>query len=135
MVRDALLAVMAVGLVLVAATAARSHPEGRDGVPAMVARVLPAVVSITTRQIERDQFAQPVVTPGLGSGIIVDRRGYILTNHHVIQEVEDIRVALADERTFYERGVLQVMDHPHRRDYAMPAWPVRHDGAPPAPHS
>ena len=39
---------------------------------------------------------------------------------------------LADERTFYERGVLQVMDHPHRKDYAMPAWPVRHDGAPPS---
>jgi len=31
---------------------ARSHPEGRVGGPAMVARVLPVVVSITTRQIE-----------------------------------------------------------------------------------
>jgi len=79
---------------------ARSHPEGRRGVPALVARVLPAVVSITTRQIERDQFDQPVVTPGLGSGIIVDRRGYILTNDHVVAGVEQIKVALADERTF-----------------------------------
>jgi S1-C subfamily serine protease len=41
----------------------------------MVARVLPAVVSITTRQIERDQLDRPVVTPGLGSGIIVDCNG------------------------------------------------------------
>ena len=79
---------------------ARSHPEGRRGVPAMVARVLPAVVSITTRQIERDQLDRPVVTPGLGSGIIVDRRGYILTNDHVLEGVEQIKVALADERTF-----------------------------------
>jgi serine protease Do len=79
---------------------ARSHPEGRRGVPAMVARVLPAVVSITTRQIERDQFDQPVVTPGLGSGIIVDSRGYVLTNNHVVQGVERIKIALADGRTF-----------------------------------
>jgi hypothetical protein len=43
---------------------ARSHSEGRAGVPAMVARVLPAVVSITTRQIERDQFNQSVPTRG-----------------------------------------------------------------------
>jgi formyl-CoA transferase len=39
---------------------------------------------------------------------------------------------LADEETFYSRGILQVMDHPEVRGYAMPAWPVRHDGAPPA---
>jgi serine protease Do len=79
---------------------ARSHTEARRGVPALVIRVLPAVVSITTRQIERDQFDEPVVTPGLGSGIIVDRRGYILTNDHVVEGVEQIKVALADERTF-----------------------------------
>jgi serine protease Do len=79
---------------------ANSHVDGRRGVPAMVARVLPAVVSITTRQIERDQFDQPVVTPGLGSGIIVDPRGYILTNDHIVEGVEQIKVALADERTF-----------------------------------
>jgi serine protease Do len=78
----------------------RSHPEGRRGVPAMVARVLPAVVSITTRHIERDQLDRPIVTPGLGSGIIVDRRGYILTNDHLIDGVEQIKIALADERTF-----------------------------------
>ena len=46
---------------------ARSHSEAQRGVPAMVARVLPAVVSITTRQIARDQFDRPVVTLGVGS--------------------------------------------------------------------
>jgi serine protease Do len=79
---------------------ARSHPEGRVGVPAMVARVVPAVVSITTRQIERDQFNQPVPTRGLGSGFILDRRGYILTNNHVVEGAEDIKVALTDGRVF-----------------------------------
>jgi serine protease Do len=90
----------ALGLLLTGLAHTRSHPEARRGVPAMVARVLPAVVSITTRQIERDQLDQPVVTPGLGSGIIVDRRGYILTNDHVIQGVDHIKVGLADGRTF-----------------------------------
>ena len=79
---------------------AHSQLEARRGIPTVVARVLPAVVSITTRQIQRDQFDEPVVTPGVGSGIIVDRRGYIITNDHVIQGVDQIKVALADERTF-----------------------------------
>ena len=39
---------------------------------------------------------------------------------------------LSEEQTFYERGILQVMDHPVIKDHAVPAWPVRHDGAPPA---
>jgi formyl-CoA transferase len=38
---------------------------------------------------------------------------------------------LVEDQTFHERGILQVMDHPVIKDYAMPAWPVRHDGAPP----
>ncbi len=79
---------------------ARSHPEGRAGVPAMVARAVPAVVSITTRQIERDQFNQPVPTRGLGSGIILDRRGYVVTNNHVVDGADDIKVALTDGRVF-----------------------------------
>jgi serine protease Do len=95
--------IVTVAVAILASTSgadARSHPECRRGVPAMVARVLPAVVSITTRQIERDQFDQPVITPGLGSGIIVDPRGYILTNDHIVEGVEQIKVSLADERTF-----------------------------------
>ena len=81
-------------------TEARSHPDGRVGVPGMVARVLPSVVSITTRQIERDQFNQPVPTRGLGSGFIIDRQGHILTNNHVTDGAEDIKVALTDGRVF-----------------------------------
>ena len=91
---------LALASLSVGPAAARSHPEGRVGVPAMVARVVPAVVSITTRQIERDQFNQPVPTQGLGSGFILDRRGYILTNNHVVEGAEDIKVALTDGRVF-----------------------------------
>ena len=39
---------------------AQRHPVAPTTIPAIVARAMPAVVSITTRQIERDQFNQPV---------------------------------------------------------------------------
>ncbi|MDP7420521.1 MAG: trypsin-like peptidase domain-containing protein, partial [bacterium] len=37
---------------------------------------------------------------GLGSGVIVDSRGYILTNNHVVGEADEINVTLPDKRTF-----------------------------------
>jgi serine protease Do len=94
------------GYALAVESAPPSH--GRGDVPGMVARILPAVVSITTRQIDHDQFNQPVPTRGLGSGVIVDRRGYILTNNHVVDGAQEIKVTLTDERTF--RGVLVGVD-------------------------
>ena len=36
----------------------------------------------------------------LGSGVIVDREGYILTNNHVIKDADEIRVRLSDKREF-----------------------------------
>jgi serine protease Do len=36
----------------------------------------------------------------LGSGVIVDKRGYILTNNHVIEQADQIEVRLADRRKF-----------------------------------
>jgi S1-C subfamily serine protease len=54
---------------------------------AVVAKVRPAVVQIN------------VVTPsgqGLGSGVIIDRRGYIVTNHHVVDGVQRLEVVLHD---------------------------------------
>lgn len=44
---------------------------------------------------EREQRRQ-----GLGSGVIVSENGYILTNHHVIDGADEIRVALADRREY-----------------------------------
>ena len=97
-----------VGVVAVApfvTAAASAAPPGRIDVPTIVAKVLPAVVSITTRHIHREASQPPVLRRGLGSGVIVDRRGYIVTNHHVIEDAEQIKVTLPDERVFSARLV------------------------------
>jgi serine protease Do len=100
-------AAVAVGMLCGVATLVTSivpsvaSPSRAGGsVPAIVARAAPAVVSITTRQIEHDQFNQAVPTRGLGSGFVVDRRGYIVTNDHVVEGAEEIKVGLPDGRTF-----------------------------------
>jgi len=40
------------------------------------------------------------VQRGQGSGVIVDARGYVLTNNHVVGSADKIKVTLADKRTF-----------------------------------
>ncbi|MHB1162530.1 MAG: S1C family serine protease [Chloroflexota bacterium] len=68
-------------------------------------QVRPAVVQITTRQQGVDLFNQPVPQTGVGSGVIYDRAGYILTNNHVVEGADTLSVALPDGRTFDGRLV------------------------------
>jgi serine protease DegS len=70
-----------------------------------VRRSAPAVVSIYTRRVEPVRIEQMLGAPvrpryrdGLGSGVIVDDSGHIVTNQHVIQNSAAIRVRLADGR-------------------------------------
>jgi serine protease Do len=55
-----------------------------------------------------EQFQQGVPTRGQGSGIIVRPNGYILTNRHVVEDVDSIEVRLQDGRSF--KGVLRGID-------------------------
>ena len=87
----------------------------------LVSRVSPAVVTI--RSTERARAAQqfpfmddpsfrdffgdrtpqqqsPRRVEGVGSGVIVNPEGYILTNHHVVDGALEIKVELTDNRTF-----------------------------------
>ncbi|MBW1982292.1 MAG: trypsin-like peptidase domain-containing protein [Deltaproteobacteria bacterium] len=56
----------------------------------------PAVVNITSISLERDFFLNIVPRRGAGSGAIIDKRGYILTNNHVIEDAQRLEVTLAD---------------------------------------
>jgi serine protease Do len=42
---------------------------------------------------------------GMGTGVIVDEQGYILTNHHVVDGVQKIQVTLADRSTYVARVI------------------------------
>ena len=57
----------------------------------------PAVANILTKATEYDFFMDPVPVEGAGSGFIIDPRGYILTNYHVIEGAQSIEVVLGDQ--------------------------------------
>jgi len=80
-----------------------------------VQRALPAVVSVyTTKEIRRPRTEDPFMERffgerfrlrperqlGLGSGVIANADGYVLTNNHVVQAADEILVALTDGRRF-----------------------------------
>lgn len=85
----------------------------------VVKKAAPAVVNVFSRRIVHTQttlFNDPLfrrffggtpfglpqerVQSSLGSGVIVDASGLIVTNHHVIQNAEEVTVVLADRREF-----------------------------------
>ena len=65
-----------------------------------------AVVNINTQVVAYDWFLEPYIQDGgSGSGSIIDKRGYILTNVHVIQNASRIYVSLSDG-TQYEAEIV-----------------------------
>ncbi len=63
-------------------------------------------ISVTQRQFIDGLFGRvPVDEEGLGSGVIVDPDGLVLTNHHVVAGASEIVVSLPDGRQFDGRVV------------------------------
>ena len=64
------------------------------------------VVNITTETVAYNWFLEPVPRQGSsGSGSIIDRRGYVLTNQHVVEDAVKVFVTLADESRIEGRVV------------------------------
>jgi putative serine protease PepD len=59
-------------------------------------QVSAGVVNITTTSIARDFFFNPVPAEGSGSGVVVDKRGHIVTSFHVVSGGSHLEVTLAD---------------------------------------
>ena len=53
---------------------------------------------------------QPQAERSLGSGVIIDKRGYILTNNHVVDQATKIQVQLSGDTTKYTAKVVGVDD-------------------------
>ena len=60
----------------------------------------PAVANILTKATEYDFFMDPVPVEGAGSGFIIDPRGYILTNYHVVAGAQTMEVILGDQSRY-----------------------------------
>jgi S1-C subfamily serine protease len=87
---------------------------------AAVQRAAPAVVNVSTARVVTERVAPSTlgelfgeyvpryrqrIEHSLGSGVIVDGSGHIITNHHVIASADQIRVQLADGRETVARIV------------------------------
>ena len=60
----------------------------------------PAVANILTKATEYDFFTDPVPVEGAGSGFVIDPKGYILTNYHVVEGAQSIEVVLGDQTRY-----------------------------------
>ncbi|MDO9125294.1 MAG: trypsin-like peptidase domain-containing protein, partial [Parvibaculum sp.] len=111
---------------------AREVPSSRGQVQLsyapVVKRVAPAVVIVYTKRVVQERAGSPLfndpffqqffgnrfsfgvprerVQQSLGSGVIVDPSGLIVTNYHVIKDGQQFTVALADRREFDAQLVL-----------------------------
>jgi 2-alkenal reductase len=60
-------------------------PTVTPSIADVVSNVVPVVVTVVNQQADIAHFGASVEARILGSGIVVDRRGYILTNYHVVE--------------------------------------------------
>jgi S1-C subfamily serine protease len=63
-----------------------------------VDKVSKSVVNIASVRMLQDQLFRVFPVEGVGSGVIIDEKGYILTNNHVIDDAERLKVTLTDGR-------------------------------------
>jgi serine protease Do len=99
------------------ADAGATEPSAHRRTPVVdaVQRVQPCVVSLSSEKRAASNSRWPF-TPeenqrprvsGMGTGVLVDERGYILTNQHVVDRVEGLEVQLADGSRYPGRVIQQ----------------------------
>ncbi len=91
-------------------------------------RVKPAVVNIApltapSQSAERTPRERGPNAPGTGSGVIVDKEGYIVTNNHVVGDAKEVEVRLSDRSKF----VAQVIGRDPDTDLAILKVTADHD--------
>ena len=99
---------IAVALTMLAAPAGASASELREtAIVKAVARVKGSVVNLRGEKTVSNEANQRALglaesgrrISGMGSGVVIDPRGYVLTNFHVVDGVRRIRATLADGKT------------------------------------
>jgi serine protease Do len=69
-------------------------------IPEIVKKITPSVVAIHTEVTAYDIFLQPIPSQGVGTGIIIDSNGYIVTNNHVIENAQSVQVITDDGKSY-----------------------------------
>jgi serine protease Do len=97
---------------VVGAAPAAADPQRRTALVEVVDHVRAAVVNIHSERTlhapdENVLLGAPASSRvnGMGTGIVIDPRGYIVTNHHVVEDVQLLRVRLNDGGNFPARVV------------------------------
>ena len=73
-------------------------PVGEDLIANAAERVSKSTVNIASVRMVQDQLFRIFPVEGVGSGVIIDQNGYILTNNHVIDDAKRLKVTLTDGR-------------------------------------
>lgn len=89
-------------------------------VSAVLPKVEPSVVTVTTRLVGVDAANQPVAEQGAGTGFVLASDGLIATNDHVVQGAQSITVTLSDGQTL----PAQVVHEDPTADLAVVRVPV-----------
>ncbi len=69
-----------------------------ESTEAIADALIPTVVGISTKRVSYDYFYGQQMVQGVGSGVIANENGYIITNHHVVGDAEEINVYFSDGR-------------------------------------
>lgn len=73
--------------------------QEEENIAGVVSKVSPSVVSIVTTS-EGDSLYGPTLESGAGTGIIVGKDGYVMTNKHVVSGTSTVEVVLTDGTTY-----------------------------------
>lgn len=101
-----------------APAAAEVSPLRLTPIVRAVQAVRPSVVNIQGQKTVADEASSSGGTRqvnGMGTGVVIDPRGYVLTNHHVVDGVRQIRVTLDDGSV----DIARLVAHDRRTDLAV----------------
>ena len=65
-----------------------------------VEKVSKAVANIASVRMVKDQLLRVFPVQGVGSGVIIDKKGHILTNNHVIDKADKLKITTTDGNVF-----------------------------------
>jgi serine protease Do len=73
-------------------------PVGGDLITSAVEKISKSTVNIASVRMVQDQLFRVFPIEGIGSGVIIDENGHILTNNHVIDDAHQLKITLTDGR-------------------------------------